>query len=58
VANVQCRSVNRYYGGDRVIFLGAVEAYSYNHKEPLLLARGRYGRFLSADERNRAEGSS
>jgi flavin reductase (DIM6/NTAB) family NADH-FMN oxidoreductase RutF len=58
VANFQCRSVNRYYGGDRVIFLGAVEAYSYNHKEPLLLARGRYGRFLSADERNRAEGSS
>src|SRR6201981_67773 len=48
VANFQCRSVNRYYGGDHVIFLGAVEAYAYNHSEPLLFARGRYGRFLSA----------
>jgi flavin reductase (DIM6/NTAB) family NADH-FMN oxidoreductase RutF len=51
VANFQCRSVNRYYGGDHVIFLGAVEAYSYNRKEPLLFARGTYGRFL-ADEEN------
>lgn len=40
VANFQCRSVNRYYGGDHVIFLGAVEAYTYNAKEPLLFARG------------------
>jgi flavin reductase (DIM6/NTAB) family NADH-FMN oxidoreductase RutF len=45
VATFQCRSVNRYYGGDHVIFLGAVEAYSYNSKEPLLFARGSYGRF-------------
>jgi flavin reductase (DIM6/NTAB) family NADH-FMN oxidoreductase RutF len=52
VANFQCRSVNRYYGGDHVIFLGAVEAYAYNHGEPLLFARGRYGRFLSADDRD------
>ena len=51
VANFQCRSVNRYYGGDHVIFLGAVEAYSYNRKEPLLFARGTYGCFL-ADEEN------
>jgi flavin reductase (DIM6/NTAB) family NADH-FMN oxidoreductase RutF len=51
VANFQCRSVNRYYGGDHVIFLGAVEAYSYNHSEPLLFARGGYGRFLSAEDR-------
>src|SRR6478736_4036521 len=49
VANFQCRSVNRYYGGDHVIFLGAVEAYAYNAKEPLLFARGAFGRFL-ADE--------
>lgn len=47
VANFQCRSVNRYYGGDHVIFLGAVEAYSYNRQEPLLFARGGYGRFTS-----------
>src|SRR5215468_7418612 len=50
VANFQCRSVNRYYGGDHVIFLGAVEAYSYNGKEPLLFARGTYGRFLADDD--------
>jgi len=51
VANFQCRSVNRYYGGDHVIFLGAVEAYSYNREEPLLFARGTYGRFLADDDR-------
>ncbi|MGC2812189.1 MAG: flavin reductase family protein, partial [Bradyrhizobium sp.] len=38
-----------YYGGDHVIFLGAVEAYTYNREEPLLFARGGYGRFLGAD---------
>ncbi|MET0868054.1 MAG: flavin reductase family protein [Pseudorhodoplanes sp.] len=48
VADFQCRSVNRYYGGDHVIFLGAVEAYSYNQGEPLLFLRGSFGRF-SAD---------
>src|SRR5476651_2544959 len=50
VANFQCRTANRYYGGDHVIFLGAVEAYSYNRNEPLLFARGGYGRFLLADD--------
>src|SRR6516225_426255 len=50
VANFQCRAANRYYGGDHVIFLGAVEAYSYNGKEPLLFARGGYGRFLGTDD--------
>src|ERR1700753_1277202 len=45
VANFQCRAANRYYGGDHIIFLGAVEAYAYNRKEPLLFARGGYGRF-------------
>lgn len=55
VAAFQCRSVNRYYGGDHVIFLGAVEAYSYNRKEPLLFARGSYGRFVSADDRSMAD---
>jgi len=46
VANFQCRAVNRYYGGDHVIFLGAVEAYAYSRNEPLLFARGGYGRFV------------
>jgi flavin reductase (DIM6/NTAB) family NADH-FMN oxidoreductase RutF len=46
VAIFQCRAANRYYGGDHVIFLGAVEAYSYNPNEPLLFARGSYGLFV------------
>lgn len=54
VANFQCRSVNRYYGGDHVIFLGAVEAYTYNAKEPLLFARGAFGHFMADDERKKA----
>ena len=54
VANFQCRSVNRYYGGDHVIFLGAVEAYTYNAKEPLLFARGAFGRFMTDDERKKS----
>jgi flavin reductase (DIM6/NTAB) family NADH-FMN oxidoreductase RutF len=57
VASFQCRAVNRYYGGDHVIFLGAVEAYAYNRKEPLLFARGGYGRFLGADESSASSGS-
>ena len=54
VANFQCRSVNRYYGGDHVIFLGAVEAYTYNATEPLLFARGAFGRFLADDDRKKS----
>jgi flavin reductase (DIM6/NTAB) family NADH-FMN oxidoreductase RutF len=50
VADFQCRAANRYYGGDHVIFLGAVEAYSYNREEPLLFGRGGYGRFLAPDD--------
>lgn len=46
VASFQCRTVDRYYGGDHVIFLGAVEAYSYDRHEALLFARGEYGRFV------------
>ena len=46
VANFQCRSAGRYYGGDHIIFLGAVEAYAYNRTEPLLFVRGGYGRFF------------
>jgi flavin reductase (DIM6/NTAB) family NADH-FMN oxidoreductase RutF len=49
VASFQCRAANRYYGGDHVIFLGAVEAYAYNGREPLLFARGGYGRFNAPD---------
>jgi flavin reductase (DIM6/NTAB) family NADH-FMN oxidoreductase RutF len=49
VASFQCRAANRYYGGDHIIFLGAVEAYTYNRQEPLLFARGGYGRFVPPD---------
>src|SRR5271168_3893547 len=58
VANFQCRAANRYYGGDHVVFLGAVEAYSYNRSEPLLFARGGYGRFAATDDRHTADKSS
>ncbi|QOZ33001.1 flavin reductase family protein [Bradyrhizobium sp. CCBAU 53421] len=52
VANFQCRAANRYYGGDHVIFLGAVEAYAYNRNNPLLFARGGFGRFQADDDGN------
>ena len=58
VANFQCRAASRYYGGDHVIFLGAVEAYAYNRREPLLFARGGYGRFLGTEKTPAADGSS
>jgi flavin reductase (DIM6/NTAB) family NADH-FMN oxidoreductase RutF len=48
VATFQCRAANRYYGGDHVIFLGAVEAYAYNKHEPLLFVGGGFGRFVSS----------
>jgi flavin reductase (DIM6/NTAB) family NADH-FMN oxidoreductase RutF len=49
VAWFQCRAANRYYGGDHVIFLGAVEAYTYNRKKPLLFVGGDFGRFVRGD---------
>ena len=58
IANFQCRAANRYYGGDHVIFLGAVEAYAYNRHEPLLFAQGGYGRFLRPDGTSGSRGSS
>jgi flavin reductase (DIM6/NTAB) family NADH-FMN oxidoreductase RutF len=48
VATFQCRNVDRYYGGDHVIFLGAVEAYAYNPGDALLFSRGKFGHFASA----------
>src|SRR5512133_2881720 len=54
LANFQFRAANRYYGGDHIIFLGAVEAYSYNRQEPLLFARGSFGRFLPGDGKSSA----
>lgn len=48
VATFECRSADRYYGGDHVIFLGAVEAYAYNQRDALLFSRGKFGHFASA----------
>ena len=47
VATFQCRSADRYYGGDHVIFLGAIEAYAYNGDKPLLFAQGGFGQFVA-----------
>jgi flavin reductase (DIM6/NTAB) family NADH-FMN oxidoreductase RutF len=46
VAHFQCRSADRYYGGDHVIFLGAVEAYAHVPDAPLLFSRGKFGAFM------------
>ena len=51
VATFQCRAANRYYGGDHVIFLGAVEAYAYTKQEPLLFSRGGFGRFIAGEDK-------
>ncbi|HTO60577.1 MAG TPA: flavin reductase family protein, partial [Bradyrhizobium sp.] len=58
IANFQCRVADRYYGGDHVIFLGAVEAYAYHRQEPLLFAGGGYGRFAGDSSKIPAERSS
>lgn len=53
VATFECRSVDRYYGGDHVIFLGSVEAYAYTACEPLLFAQGGFGRFARERDQSR-----
>lgn len=45
VATFQCRTADRYYGGDHVIFLGAVEAFAHTGGQPLAFARGEFGHF-------------
>jgi flavin reductase (DIM6/NTAB) family NADH-FMN oxidoreductase RutF len=45
VAQFQCRAADRYKGGDHVIFLGAVEAFSHVAAAPLLFSRGKFGAF-------------
>ena len=46
VAQFQCRTADRYYGGDHVIFLGGVESYAYDDREPLMCSRGGFGAFV------------
>lgn len=41
-AHFECRTENRFEGGDHVIILGRVERYAYEHKPTLLFCHGRY----------------
>jgi flavin reductase (DIM6/NTAB) family NADH-FMN oxidoreductase RutF len=45
VARFECRNATRHYGGDHVIFLGAVERYAHDQRAPLVFNRGRFGGF-------------
>ena len=45
VAHFQCRCVDRYWGGDHVIFLGQVEAFAHVADAPLLFSHGKFGTF-------------
>lgn len=38
----QCRTEFRYEGGDHVIFVGRVEAFSHSERMPLVFCRGTY----------------
>ena len=42
-ARFECHSRHRYYGGDHIIVIGAVERYAYDaNRAPLVFHRGRY----------------
>src|SRR5215207_8565473 len=41
-ASFTCRNECRYYGGDHIIFVGAVVAFEHTDREPLVFARGKY----------------
>lgn len=43
VATFECRACHRYYGGDHILLVGAVEHYTYSRERaPLLFHRGQY----------------
>jgi 3-hydroxy-9,10-secoandrosta-1,3,5(10)-triene-9,17-dione monooxygenase reductase component len=42
VANFECHSRYRKYGGDHIILIGVVERYRHSELAPLLFHRGRY----------------
>jgi 3-hydroxy-9,10-secoandrosta-1,3,5(10)-triene-9,17-dione monooxygenase reductase component len=42
VANFECHSRYRKYGGDHIILIGVVERYRHSELPPLLFHRGRY----------------
>ncbi len=43
-AHFECRNEYRHYGGDHIIFIGAVERYAYTEKPTLLFCHGKYMR--------------
>ena len=49
-AHFECRTENRFEGGDHVIILGRVERYRYERKPTLLFCHGRYHRAHPLDE--------
>src|SRR5712691_1193656 len=44
VANFECHSRYRKYGGDHIILIGAVERYTHSDRAPLAFHRGRYAK--------------
>jgi flavin reductase (DIM6/NTAB) family NADH-FMN oxidoreductase RutF len=43
VATFECRACQRYYGGDHILLVGAVERYAYHPERPaLVFHRGRF----------------
>jgi len=42
IARLHCRKMFQYYGGDHVIFVGAVESFDYRPAKALLFLQGRF----------------
>jgi flavin reductase (DIM6/NTAB) family NADH-FMN oxidoreductase RutF len=43
IATFECRTCHRYYGGDHILLIGAVEHYAYSgQRAALLFHRGKY----------------
>lgn len=49
LARFQCRNTFRYYGGDHIVFLGAVERYDHRPGEPLIFCRSTFGTFAPGE---------
>lgn len=43
VAVLQCKTYQRYEGGDHEIYLGEVQKINFNDKDPLVFHRGQFG---------------
>jgi flavin reductase (DIM6/NTAB) family NADH-FMN oxidoreductase RutF len=42
LANFECHSRHRYYGGDHIVIIGVVERYAWTERQPLGFYRGKY----------------